>query len=141
MNCCCCCTGGGIVLPIGPLLWACGAVWVAENIVAVLIVCAVCGLLALVASILLLRWADRRDAARMAAWRARRAQIGKPITVLRAEVVEHPAGTYGLTEAPCSGRVFRPRSARRLSRGSVRRVTGPGRSTCRSAASAGTPGR
>ena len=104
MNCCCCCTGGGIVLPIGPLLWACGAVWVAENIVAVLIVCAVCGLLALVASILLLRWADRRDAARMAAWRARRAQIGKPITVLRAEVVEHPAGTYGLTEAP----MFRP---------------------------------
>ena len=68
--CCCCCPGGvGIVLPLGPLLWLCGAVWVVEHIVAVLIVCAVCGLLALVVSIVLLvvgRPARRRQDGRVA---------------------------------------------------------------------------
>ena len=104
MSCCCCCSAGaGIVVPVGPLLWACGAVWVIEHLVAVLIVCAVCGLLALVASIALLRWADRRDAARLAAWRARRAQLGRPATILRAEVLPVEPVPVAATARPALG--------------------------------------
>lgn len=89
MSCCsCCCGGAGLALPVVPLLEICGAVWVVEHLIAVLIVCAVCGLLAVLASVLLLRWAQRRDDARMVAWRARHAQLGRPVTTVRAEVVE-----------------------------------------------------
>ena len=42
-HCACCCAGPA--LPVVPLLELCGAVWVIEHLAAVLIVCAVSGLL------------------------------------------------------------------------------------------------
>lgn len=105
MSCCsCCCGGAGLALPVVPLLEICGAVWVVEHLVAVLIVCAVCGLLAVLASVLLLRWAQRRDDARMVAWRARHVQLGRPVTTVRAEVVEVKREAITLEQAPASQR-------------------------------------
>jgi hypothetical protein len=65
----CACCAGGIAVPVVPLLEVCGAVWVIEHLVEVVIVCGVSGALAVAASIALFRWADRRDARQAARWR------------------------------------------------------------------------
>ena len=61
---------GGAAVPVVPLIAAFGLAWVAEHIVEVAIVSAACGALAVAAVIALMRWADRRDIRRAAAWRA-----------------------------------------------------------------------
>jgi hypothetical protein len=77
---------GGIAVPIVPLAEVYGLVWIAEHIVEVIAVSAGCGVLAVAAVVALMRWADRRDAARDAAWRQLHArqvpEIGNPVTVL-----------------------------------------------------------
>ena len=60
---------GGITVPVVPLAAAFGLAWIAEHIVEVAIVCATSGALAVAAVVALMRWADRRDALRAAAWR------------------------------------------------------------------------
>jgi hypothetical protein len=65
----CACCAGGIAVPVVPLLEVCGAVWVIEHLVEMVIVCGVSGALAVAASIALFRWADRRDARQAVRWR------------------------------------------------------------------------
>ena len=93
-HCCCCCAGAA--LPVAPLLELCGAVWVIEHLVAVLIVCAVSGLLSTALAVVVFRQARIRDDRRMTLWReawgAERAPAVRRATV-RAVVVppERPA--------------------------------------------------
>jgi type II secretory pathway pseudopilin PulG len=54
------CAGGSAVPALG-LVALCGVDWVIENIVAVAVVSAVCGVLAFTAVAALIKWADRRD--------------------------------------------------------------------------------
>jgi len=65
----CACYAGGITVPMVPIAAAFGVAWIIEHLVEVAIVCGTCGALAVAASIALLRWADRRDDRRLAAWR------------------------------------------------------------------------
>ena len=85
-HCCCCCAGAA--LPVAPLLELCGAVWVIEHLVAVLIVCAVSGLLSLALFAAVYRQARRRDDHRMTLWRdawgARHVPAARRRAVIRA---------------------------------------------------------
>ena len=73
-----------------PLLELCGAVWVIEHLAAVLIVCAVSGLLSTALAVVVFRQARIRDDRRMTLWReawgAERAPAVRRATV-RAVVV------------------------------------------------------
>ena len=72
--------GGGSAAPFLVLGGIFGAEWVIENIIAVAIVSAVCGILALAAVIALMRWADRRDAGRAVLWRTRYEALHPAVT-------------------------------------------------------------
>jgi len=61
--------GGGSAAPVLAFAVFCGADWVVTHIVEVAITSAVCGALAVTAVVALMRWADRRDERRAAAWR------------------------------------------------------------------------
>lgn len=78
--------GGGSAAPFLILGGIFGAEWVIENIIAVAIVSAVCGILALAAVIMLMRRADRRDAGRAELWRTRYEALHPPGTVIPVAV-------------------------------------------------------
>ena len=61
-------------MPVVPLLAVYGLAWVAEHIIEVVIVSAACGVLAVAAVVVLMRWACRRDDRRLAAWRLSQAR-------------------------------------------------------------------
>jgi hypothetical protein len=71
---------GGMSVPIVPLLALYGATWVAEHLVEVVSISAICGALAVAAVVALIRWCDRREARRAAAsrslWTARAEAVG-----------------------------------------------------------------
>ena len=85
-HCACCCAGAA--LPVAPLLELCGAVWVIEHLAAVLIVCAVSGLLSTALAVVVFRQARIRDDRRMTLWRqVRHAEVEQPVrprAVIRA---------------------------------------------------------
>jgi cobalamin synthase len=69
MNCSglhCAGCAGGMAVPVVPLLEVYGLAWVAEHIIEVAIVSAACGALAVAAVVAIMRWQDRRQAARAA---------------------------------------------------------------------------
>ena len=70
---CACCTGGAAV-PVLPLAAFLGLAWIAEHLAEVAAVSAACGVLSVAAVVTLMRWQDRRQAAR------------GPLMVDRAEV-------------------------------------------------------
>ena len=72
--------GSGSAVPVAALAAIFGADWVLENLVAVLVVSAVCGLLALAGVVALMRWAERRDARPVQLWTDRRAQVPAAVT-------------------------------------------------------------
>ena len=100
-HCACCCAG--TALPVVPLLELCGAVWVIEHLAAVLIVCAVSGLLSTALAVVVFRQARIRDDRRMTLWRqVRHAEVEqsvRPRAVIRAEATSLvPIGTKHLPE-------------------------------------------
>ena len=54
--------------PSWPLAAVYGLAWVAEHLIEVIAVSAACGVLAVAAVVVLMRWADRSDARRAAQW-------------------------------------------------------------------------
>jgi hypothetical protein len=67
-------------VPAVPLVAFFGLAWVAEHIIEVAIVSGVCGVLAVAAVVALMRWQDRRQAARgpLMTYRAEPAGISRP---------------------------------------------------------------
>ena len=67
------CAGCGAGAGVPPLALAAvfGLAWVAEHLVEVIAVSAACGVLAVAAVVVLMRWAGRRDARRAAEWQFR----------------------------------------------------------------------
>ena len=67
------CSGcaGGMALPVVPLVAFLGAEWVVEHLVEVAAVSATCGALSVAAVVVLMRWGERRDAARRQLWTVR----------------------------------------------------------------------
>ena len=77
---------GGMAVPVLPLAGVYGVVWIAEHLVEVAIVCGVSGALAVAAVIWLMRWSDRRDAARRAAWELRYIREEPLIRTVRSDL-------------------------------------------------------
>lgn len=75
------CAGGGIAVPVVPLIAVYGLVWVAEHIIEVAIVSAVCGAVAVAAMVALMRWADRMDGRRAARWKLQARKVPEVVTV------------------------------------------------------------
>jgi len=90
--------GGGSAAPVLALTALLGVDWVVTHLVEVIAVSAASGILAVAAVVALTRWADRRDAARDAAWRARHARA-VPETV-RAVVVGRGADKHLVSHDP-----------------------------------------
>lgn len=87
LHCSGCAAGGGVpVLAFGAVY---GFVWVTEHIVEVVITSAVCSVLAVAAVLLLMRWANRRDERRGAAWRALKAAEAPEVVTVTATPVGH----------------------------------------------------
>lgn len=74
------CSGcvGGMAVPIVPIVAFCGLAWVAEHLVEVVIVSGTCGVLAVAAVVVLMRWAGRRDTRQAVAWQQMRAREVPP---------------------------------------------------------------
>jgi hypothetical protein len=81
---------GGAAVPVVPLLAVYGVAWVAEHVVEVLATSAVCGALAVAAVIWLMRWSDRRDAVRRAAWELRYIREKPQIRTARSDLPPAP---------------------------------------------------
>jgi hypothetical protein len=60
---------GGAAAPVVPLAAVFGLAWIAEHLIEVAIVSAVCGALAVAAVVALMKWTDLRDARRAVTWR------------------------------------------------------------------------
>jgi hypothetical protein len=65
-----------------PLVAVFGLTWVAEHLVEVAVTCGACGVLAVAAAVAIMRWQDRRQAARgpLMTYRAEPTQIRRPPT-------------------------------------------------------------
>ena len=96
-------------VPVVPLAVIFGLAWVAEHIIEVAIVSAVCGALAVAAVVALIRLSDRADARRAARWalivtRADpapvAARVTPQITAPPVQVIEHHHYVYAITPDP-----------------------------------------
>jgi hypothetical protein len=93
------CAGGGIAVPVVPLIAIYGLVWVAEHIIEVAIVSAVCGVLAVAAMVALMRWADRMDCRRAARWQLVQARkVPEVVTVTATALPGSERATLGFRD-------------------------------------------
>jgi hypothetical protein len=65
------CGVGGIAVPVVSLVAFLGLEWVVEHLVEVVTISATCGALSVAAVVVLMRWGERRDAARRQLWTVR----------------------------------------------------------------------
>ena len=101
------CSGcaGGVSVPPVALAAVCGLAWVAEHLIEVVIVSAACGILSLAAVVVLMRWADRRDARHRPLWIPREVPAAVTATVI-PQVPQAAAGAQPAIEHHHHGPVF-----------------------------------
>jgi hypothetical protein len=88
--------GGGAAVPVVALVAFLGIEWVVEHLVEVAAISATCGVLSIVAVVFLMRWGERRDAARRQLWTVRADAL--PPSQTRHAVSDSPRSELGFRD-------------------------------------------